>query len=117
MVHNLLQAVLADEIVLDASRSRLPFEVVQAVVVVVSRLPARVLPAVAATVSALRATAHLEDALDKLGVVAGSDDVLERLRLVLLVSVLRDVRVLGESLFASQQELLLLLCGRLERVR
>lgn len=91
MVHKLLQAVLADEVVLDATRGRLPFEVVQTVVVVVSRLPARVQHAVTTAFAALCATAHLKDALDQLGVVAGSDDVLEWLRLILLISVLRDV--------------------------
>lgn len=117
VVHKLLQAVLADEIVLDTSRSRLPFEVVKTVVVVVSRFPARVKDAVAAVVPGLRATARLKDALDQLRVVAWSDDVLERLRLVLLVSILGDVGVLGECLLARLQELLLLLSGRLKRIR
>ena len=93
VVNYLPKAVFANHIVLDASRSWFPLEMIQTVIMVVGRLPAREdhRVRIALIIARLDAPALLHDAREQLGVVAGPYDVLERLRLVLLVPILRNV--------------------------
>ena len=53
----------------------------------------------------------------QLGVVAGSQDILEWCVLILLKPILGDIGVFGQSILTSLDESLLLLSGRLKGIR
>jgi hypothetical protein len=118
VVHQLLQAVLGDHVVLDASGRWLPLEVVQTVIMVICWLPTRgqYYIFVLGVVSGLETPALLQHRQDEPRVVAWTQHVLERGVLILLESVFGDVGVLGQSVLASLDEPFLLLGSRLEWV-
>lgn len=101
VIDQLLQTVFADYIILDTSRSRLPLEIIQAVKMIISLFPTRMdnLTTIRGVKLSLQTTTLFQYSTDKLGVVACLDAILVWSRLILLVSILGDVRVLGEGLF------------------
>ena len=111
MVHNLLETVFTNHVVLDASRGRFPLEVVQTIIVVVSGFPTweyhkiRIIFIIAW----IDAAALLHDPRNELRIIARSNNVLERFFFVLFIPVLRDVRVFDECFLSSLNKALLLL--------
>ena len=85
VIHKLLNSMLANQVVLDAVRGGLPLKVVQTVLKVVSWLPPWKASLLA--FSSLQTPTLLENPSDQPRVVARSNGVLQRLRLVLLESV------------------------------
>lgn len=119
MVHNLLETVFTNHVVLDASRSRFPLEVVQTIIVVVSGFPTREYHKIRIIfiIAWIDAAALLHDPRNELWIIAGSNNVLERFFFVLFIPVLRDVRVFNECFLSSLNKALLLLSCWFEWVR
>jgi hypothetical protein len=116
VIYNLLESVLADQVILDPVGCWLPLKVIQTVEVVISSLPTWKRRISFGIRFGFHPPAFLQDSLDKVVVISWSYYKLERCTFVLLESILRNLGVLGQSFLPGLNKLFLLICRVFERI-